>query len=339
MSGKSVLSQEEIDALLVGVESGEVEAGTGLSGANMEIQPFDFNDQEYLPRNQLPVLDTIHQRFVRHFTISLYRLLKHTPIMALGEPKLIKYAEYMDTLDMPSSINLLQLNTLAGKMLLVMDANLVFIAVDNYFGGEGRFQTGRVSAEFTPTERRVIQLIVDLAMDDLAKAWAPVAPLTFDYDKMEANPHFVNITTPSELVAVTSMEITLGGGGGVFELAIPLNLLEPLRDRMEPGMPTMESEDDSSWRKALQADLLQARVDLDSALVEIPKTLGEILRLQPGDVIPIDLDDCVSLKAAGVPVVKGAFGIAKGRNAIKILEPLSHERSQATGKSTGANYE
>ena len=339
MTDNSVLSQDEIDALLVGVESGKVEAGTGLPEANAEIQPFDFNEQEYLPRNQLPVLDTVHQRFVRHFTISLYRLLKHIPVMALGEPRLIKYAEYMDSLDMPSSINLLQVSPLVGQMLLVMDAKLVFIAVDNYFGGEGRFQSGRVSAEFTPTERRVIQLIIDLAMDDMSKAWAPVASLEFEFNKLETNPHFVNITTPSELVAVTSIEINLGGGGGVFELAMPLNMLEPIRDRLEPGMPSVEDQGDSAWLKALQADLLKVKVELDSNLVEVPKSLGEILRLQPGDVIPIDLEDSVNLRAAGVPVIQGAFGIAKGRNAIKILEPLSHTRLQAKHQSTGVEHE
>lgn len=339
MTAENLLSQDEIDALLVGVESGEVEAGTGLPSASAEILPFDFNDQEYLPRNQLPVLDTIHQRFVRHFTISLYRLLKHTPVMALGEPRLMKYAEYMDSLDMPSSINLIRVDSLVGKMLLAMDAKLVFIAVDNYFGGDGRFQSGRVSAEFTPTERRVIQLIIDLALDDLGKAWSPVAPLEFQFDKLETNPHFVNIATPSELVAVTSIEISLGGGGGLFDLAIPLNMLEPLREQLEPGMPSAEEKGDRSWLKALQADLLKVKVDLDSVLVEIPMTLGEILRLQPGDVIPMDLEECVSLRAAGVPLLQGAFGVAKGRNAIKILEPLSQMRSQADSQSTGVENE
>lgn len=339
MTAENVLSQDEIDALLVGVENGKVAAGTGLPEANGDIQTFDFNDQEYLPRNELPVLDTIHQRFVRHFTISLYRLLKHTPVMALGEPRLMKYAEYMDSLDMPSSINLLRVDSLVGKMLLVMDAGLVFIAVDNYFGGDGRFQSGRVSAEFTPTERRVMQLIVDLALDDMGKAWSPVASLEFSFDKLETNPHFVNIATPSELVAVTSIEINLGGGGGLFDLAIPLNMFEPLRERLEPGMPAAEEKGDGSWLQALQADLLKVKVDLDSILVEIPKTLGEILVLQPGDVIPADLDECVNLRAAGVPVLQGAFGIAKGRNSIKILEPLSQLRSPAEMQSKGVEYE
>ncbi len=332
MTAESVLSQDELDALLVGVEKGEVEAGTGLPAANGEILPFDFDDQEYLPRNQLPVLDTIHQRFVRHFTISLYRLLKHTPVMALGEPRLVKYAEYLDSLNMPSSINLIRADFLVGNMLMVMDAQLLFIAVDNYFGGDGRFQSGRVSAEFTPTERRVMQLILDLAMDDLGKAWRPVAPLEFSFDKLETNPHFVNIATPSELVVVTSIEINLGGGGGVFDLAMPLNMLEPLRERLEPGMPASEEQKDGSWLKALQADLLKVKVEMDSVLVELPMTLGEILRLQPGDVIPMDLDDCVHLRAAGVPVIQGSFGVANGKNAIKVLEPLS--RLAVTGKDS-----
>ncbi|HEC06766.1 MAG TPA: flagellar motor switch protein FliM [Thiolapillus brandeum] len=323
MTAKNVLSQEEIDALLVGVESGKVEAGTGLSSSAGELYPFDFTDQEHLTRNQLPVLETVHQRFVRHFTISLYRMLKHTAEVKLQEPRLVKYAEYMDSLETPSSINLIRVQPLAGKALIVIDAALVFIAVDNYFGGDGRFQTVRAGTDFTPTERRVIQLMINLALEDLCKSWEPVAALNFEYAKSETNPRFVNIATPAELVAVTNIEIGLDGGGGFFQLVLPLNMIEPLRSQMEPGMPKVEEEQDSDWLRALQADLLKVKVELDSTLVELPKTLGEVLNLQPGDVIPVDLDEQVTLRAAGVPVVQGYFGVARGNNAIKIIEPLS----------------
>lgn len=323
MATENVLSQDEIDALLVGVENGKVAAGTGLSAADGELYPFDFTDQEHLSRNQLPMLETIHQRFVRHFGISLYRMLKHSASMVLGEVKLVKYAEYMDSLETPSSINFIRISPLAGKALIVMDASLVFIAVDNYFGGDGRFQSTRTGTDFTPTERRVVQLMLRLALEDLCKSWESVATLDFEYEKSETNPRFVNIATPSELVAVTNIEIALDGGGGVFQLVIPLNMLEPLRAQMEPGMPKVEDEKDSHWLQALRADLLKVPVELDSTLVELPKTLGEILRLQPGDVIPVDLADHVTLQAAGVPVVQGCFGVARGKNAIKIIEPLS----------------
>ena len=338
MSAKNVLSQEEIDALLVGVENGEVQAGTGLSAADGELYPFDFTDQEHLARNQLPVLETIHQRFVRHFTISLYRMLKHSAKITLQEPKLAKYAEYMDSLETPSSINLIRIHPLTGKALVVFDAELVFIAVDNYFGGGGRFQSQRAGSEFTPTERRVVRLLINLVLEDLCKSWEPVAALDFEYSKTETNPRFVNIATPSELVAVISTEIELDGGGGAFELVLPLNMLEPLRDQMEPGMPKMEEEADSSWLRALRADLLKVKVDLDSALVELPKTLGEVLSLQPGDVIPVDIEEQVTLRAAGVPVLQGCFGVARGNNAIKIIEPLS-QPMESKEQERGVHHE
>lgn len=325
MPANNVLSQEEIDALLVGVENGEVEAGTGLSAADGELYAFDFTDQEYLPRNQLPVMETIYQRFVRHFNISLYRMFKHTATLTLSEPRLMKYAEYMDSLDSPSSINLVRIHPLTGNALVVMDSKLVFIAVDNYFGGDGRFQSSRASTEFTPTERRVVQLVVNLALEDLGKAWEPVTALDFTYAKSETNPRFVNIATPSELVVITSIGIELDGGGGEFQLVLPLNMLEPLRGKLEPGMPNVDEAKDGPWLKALRADLLKVKVELDSALVEVPKTLGEVLSMQPGDVIPVDIEEHVTLRAAGVPVVQGCFGIAKGKNAVKIMEPLSQE--------------
>ncbi len=230
----------------------------------------------------------------------------------------------MDSLETPSSINLIHIHPLVGAGLIVLDPKLVFIAVDNYFGGGGRFQTSRAGTEFTPTEGRVIQLLINMALEDLFKAWEPVATLGFEYSKSETNPRFVNIATPSELVVITEIEIELDGGGGFFHLVLPLNMLEPLRVQLEPGMPKIEAEQDSDWQQALQADLLKVQVELDSSLVEIPKTLGEVLCLQPGDVIPADIGEQVTLRAAGVPMVQGCFGIAQGKNAIKIIEPLTH---------------
>lgn len=330
MSAKNVLSQEEIDTLLTGVESGEVEAGTGLPVADDELYPFDFSDQEHLARNHLPRLETVNQRFVRHFGVSLYRMLKRTAQVTLGELRVVKYGEYVDSLETPSSINLIRIHPLTGLALIVMDPMLVFLTVDNYFGGDGRFQSRRSGVEFSPTERRIIQLLINLSFEDLKKAWQPVVSVDFEYTKSEINPRFANIVTPTELVAVTPVDIELDGGGGEFHLVYPLSMLEPIREQLESGLPKADGKADAGWLQALRADLLKVKVELDSTLIEVPRTLGEVLRLEPGDVIPVDIPKQVTVRAAGVPVLEGSFGVAQGKNAIRIQEQLTQSPSNST---------
>ena len=322
MADKSVLSQDEIDALLHGVEEGSLPAGSGAFEPEGEVVPFDFKDQEHLSRNQFPQLEIINQRFLRDFDSSLYRMFKHAVEVEAEPVQLSKYGEYIDSIETPSAINLVQVHPLNGSALLVMDQLLVFLAVDNYFGGGGRIHQDPDKSEFTPTETRIIQMLMDLVFRDLGKAWEPVAELRFEYLKSEVNPRFTNILTSSEVVVISRFRIRLNGGEGQMQLVLPLTMLEPVREQLETGLVDSGLVDDAQWLACLRREILKARVELSSTLVEIPMTLREVLHMAPGDLIPVELSEKVVVRAAGVPVLQGEFGVVKGRNGVKIDDPL-----------------
>jgi flagellar motor switch protein FliM len=322
MAAKNVLSQDEIDALLNGVERGRVPTGSDAFQPDGEVVPFDFREQEHLSRNRFPQLEVINQRFVRGFSASLYRMLKRTVELEAEAVQLCKYGEYLDSIQAPSSINMIRMHPLNGTALVVMDPVLVFLVVDNYFGGEGRLHQDPDKVEFTPTERRVIQLLINLAFEELRNAWQPVAELEFEFLKSEVNPRFTSIVTPSELVVVNRVKIQLDGGSGEFHLVLPLTLLEPVREQLETGPLDSGLVDDCRWLASLRREILKSRVELTSVLFELPMTLRDVLRLQPGDVLPVELEEQVVLQAAGVPVLMGDFGVVKGRNAVRVEEPL-----------------
>ncbi len=322
MADKSVLSQDEIDALLHGVEEGSLPAGSGAFEPEGEVVPFDFKDQEHLSRNQFPQLEIINQRFLRDFDSSLYRMFKHAVEVEAEPVQLSKYGEYIDSVETPSAINLVQVHPLNGSALLVMDQLLVFLAVDNYFGGGGRIHQDPDKSEFTPTETRIIQMLMDLVFRDLGKAWEPVAELRFEYLKSEVNPRFTNILTSSEVVVISRFRIRLNGGEGQMQLVLPLTMLEPVREQLETGLVDSGLVDDAQWLACLRREILKARVELSSTLVEIPMTLREVLHMAPGDLIPVELSEKVVVRAAGVPVLQGEFGVVKGRNGVKIDDPL-----------------
>ncbi len=322
MADKNVLSDEEMDALLNGVEEGSVGGGGSAPPLEGEVIPFDFKDQEHLSRNRFPQLEVINQRFVRGYENSLYRLFKQTVEIEAQPVELCKYGEYIDSVEIPSAINVVQIRPLKGSALVVFDSSLVFLAVDTFFGGDGHLKKDPDKTEFTVTERRIVQMLLEMAFTNLAEAWEPVAELGFHYLKSEVNPKFTTILTASEGVVVSRYQIKLLDGGGMMHLVLPLALLEPVREQLESGLVNNGMLDDAQWQARMRQELLKAEVEVSSNLVEVPMTLGEVLRLSPGDLIPVELSERVVVRAAGVPLLQGEFGVVKGKNGIKIEQPL-----------------
>lgn len=315
-----LLSQEEIDALLHGVGSGDIDTEGDDGLADGEAQNYDFTSQDRIVRGRMPTLEMINERFARYFRISLFNMLRRTAEISVGGVQMLKFAEYVHSLFVPTSLNLVKVNPLRGTGLFVFDPKLVFIVVDNYFGGDGRFPTKIEGREFTPTEQRVIQRILHQAFDDLIQAWRPVMPITFEYMNSEVNPQFANIVSPTEVVVVSTFHIELEGGGGALHVTLPYSMVEPIRDLLDAGVQSDRSEVDDRWRVAIREEMKGAPVEMSSVLTETTISMRDLMNLKPGDVIPIDLPEVVTLRAEDIPVFRGRFGVSQGNRAIKITD-------------------
>lgn len=324
-----ILSQDEIDALLHGVDNDEVDTkpDESLSG---EAHTYDLASQERIVRGRLPTLEMINQRFARLFRISLFNMLRRSPVIDTGNVKMLKFGEYVRNLFVPTSLSLVRIKPLRGMSLFVVDPKLVFIIVDNFFGGDGRFHTKIEGREFTPTEIRVVQLVLDLAFKDLQEAWMPVKPLEFDYQHSEVNPQFANIVSPSEIVVNSVFHVELEGGGGDFHITMPYSMIEPLRDVLGAGVQSDRAEVDERWTHALREEMKDAEVDVESTLATTELTLREVLDLKAGDVVPIDVPELHTVRVEGVPLFRAKYGTSKGMNALRIVESLKREHGDHT---------
>ncbi|OOG26197.1 flagellar motor switch protein FliM [Thioalkalivibrio denitrificans] len=322
MAQSDLLSQEEIDALLHGVDSGDVDTESELQAHDGVARQYDFTSQDRIVRGRMPTLEMINDRFARHLRISLFNLLRRSAEISVGGVKMTKFSEYVHSLFVPTSLNMVKVKPLRGTALFVVDPKLVFILVDNYFGGDGRYHAKIEGRDFTPTEQRVIRKTLDHAFADLKKAWSPVTDLEFEYINSEVNPQFANIVTPTEVVVVCSFHIELDGGGGDLHITMPYSMIEPMRELLDAGIQSDRSEVDERWIRALRDEVKVAEVELAADLVETTVSLQDVLRFKAGDIVPVDLPDTVLLRAEGIPVVRGRFGVSEGRNAIKVTERI-----------------
>ncbi len=326
-----ILSQDEIDALLTGVESGAVKTDNELLARDGVARDYNLASQDRIIRGRMPTLEMINQRFARHLRISLFNLLRRSPEISVSEVRMFKFAEYVHSLFVPASLNLTRLKPLRGTALIVFDPKLVFAMVNNFFGGDARFHAKIEGREFTGTEQRIIQMALHHAYRDLKEAWAPVVRLEPEFVNTEVNPHFANIVTPTEVVVVSSFHIDLDGAGGDLHLTMPYSMIEPIREILDAGLQSDRDEVDERWGEALRHEVMAAAVEVSSTLAEAEVSLRELMNMKPGDVIPIELPAQIVVKAEGVPLFRGQYGASRGNHAVKVQETIMlrppHERA------------
>ncbi|BDX19302.1 MAG: flagellar motor switch protein FliM [Pseudomonadales bacterium] len=323
MAVQDLLSQDEIDALLHGVDDGAID--TDLDSDPGSIKSYDLTSQDRIVRGRMPTLEMINERFARYTRISMFNLMRRSADVAVGGVQVMKFGEYVHTLYVPTSLNLVKMKPLRGTALFILDAKLVFKLVDNFFGGDGRHAKieGR---EFTPTELRVVRMVLDQAFVDLKEAWQAVHDVTFEYVNSEVNPALANIVSPSEVVVVSTFHIELDGGGGDLHVTMPYSMIEPLREVLDSGVQSDVDEHDERWVRALREEITGVKVPLNATVVKTELKLRDLLSMQAGDVIPVEMPDYMVLCANGVPTFKSKLGSVKGNLALQILGPVTRPR-------------
>jgi flagellar motor switch protein FliM len=322
MSTADLLSQDEIDALLHGVDDGDIETEPLDDNARRGARPYDFTSQERIVRGRMPTLEMVNERFARLFRISLFNFLRRAAEISVSGIQVQKFAEFIQGLFVPTNLNVIRMSPLRGRALIVMEPRLVFTAVDNFFGGGGQFYNKVEGREFTPTEMRIIRLVIDMIFKDLGEAWKPVMDIDFGYLNSEVNPQFANIVSPSEIVVISTIHVELEGGGGDINIAMPYTMIEPIRELLD-AVTSDRGEVDGRWQEALRVEIMRSEVTLNSKLIEMEMPISEVIEFKKGDVIPIDMPESVLLEVESVPVFRGKLGLSDGNYAIEVLEKIS----------------
>ncbi|WP_166371914.1 flagellar motor switch protein FliM [Psychromonas sp. SA13A] len=326
-----LLSQDEIDALLHGVDDvdEEVIESDAMDESNSHAH-FDFSSQDRIVRGRMPTLELVNERFARHLRISLFNMLRHTAEVSINGVQMLKFGEYVHTLFVPTSLNMVRFRPLKGTGLITMEARLVFILVENFFGGDGRYHAKIEGREFTPTERRIIQMLLKIIFEDYHEAWLPVMDAEFEYLDSEVNPAMANIVSPTEVIVVNSFHIELDGGGGDFHIAMPYSMLEPIRELLDAGVQSDKEDTDQRWSQALQDEIMDVEVDLGARLVEKQVPLRDMMHWKAGDIIPVDLPESLLVSVEGLPTYRATLGQRNDNYALKITQKIARPEVQKT---------
>ncbi|MEJ7806911.1 MAG: flagellar motor switch protein FliM [Telluria sp.] len=316
------LSQEEVDALLKGVNGDQDDAAAPEETSG--VRTYNLATQERIVRGRMPTLEIINERFARLLRVGLFNFLRRSAEVSVGSVRVSKYSEFIRNLVVPTNLNLVHMKPLRGTALMVFDPGLVFLLVDNLFGGDGRFHTRVEGRDFTQTEQRIILRILDIVFEAYTKSWEPVFPVEFEYIRSEMNTQFANIATPNEVVVSSTFTVELGSVSGQIHFCMPYSMIEPIRDALTSSLQGEALEIDKRWIRLMTQQIQVAEVELVATLGTGRATFDEILNMKVGDVIPLTVSEQIQATVDGVPVMDCTYGVLNGQYALKVEKLIAN---------------
>ncbi|UCH81527.1 MAG: flagellar motor switch protein FliM [Nitrospiraceae bacterium] len=315
-----ILSQDEVDALLKGVASGEIDTDDAKEQLMDGVRSYDFTSQERIIRGRMPGLEMANESFSRLFRTSISNLIMKFVDISIQNIEIIKFGDFIKTIPVPSSINIFKMEPLKGYSLLVMEAPLVFAFVEFFFGGTSAQHIKSEGRAFTSIEQRVIQRVVNMALHDMETSWNGISPIKPEFVSSEINPQFVTIVTPAEIVINVEVLIEIEDFAGRLFFCIPYSMIEPVKEKLASGIHGDKLETDQRWSKIMKQALRETYVNLTAEIGRVELTFEDIMNFEVGNILNLGKsshDDLV-LKVEDLPKFLGRPGNSRGNQAIKL---------------------
>jgi len=317
-----ILSQDEVDSLLRGVQSGDIDTEEAKKKLLGGIRVYNLANQERIVRGRMPGLEMANERFARLFRNSVSGFMMKFVDTAVQNVQVLKFGELMKTIPFPSSINIFRMEPLKGFALCVLEAPFVFACVEFFFGGGSVRNVKSEGRSFTSIEQRVIKKVITMALHDLAAAWNGIEQIRPEHVSAEMNPQFVTIVTPSEIVIKIEIHVEVEDFTGKLFFCIPYSMIEPVKEKIYSGIQSDKFGTDQRWVERLKEILMGSKVKVVAEMDRARLTFGDLMSLKVGDVITLGKSstDDLTVTVEDVPKFSGRPGYSRGNQAIRLTK-------------------
>ncbi len=284
-----VLTQAEIDALLGALDRGEVDAEElKQEHSKKKVRVYDFRRPNKFSKEQIHTLQVIFENYARSLGTYLSAQLRTAVTVDVLSVEQITYDEFIRSIPNPTILGIFSMPPLEGNAILEINPNLGFAVLDRMFGGPG--QSIEKVRGLTEIEETVMDRICDKMLYYLEEPWSIIAPLKPMLDRIDSNPQFTQIVSPSEMVVIVSLETQLGGVMGMINLCIPYLVLEPIINKLNVHYyysSTTRQRDPGNTR-AIKNRIQEAQIPVRVLLGRTVITVADLIELNVGDVIPLE---------------------------------------------------
>lgn len=321
-----LLSPEELSALSAAVDDGSLSVDTGYN-LDAQVRKHDLTTEDSSLGINVASLDMINERFIRLFRLGMLEVLRTSPRINPTHTQIVRFGDYLKDLRAPLSVNITRMSPFRGYAMVVIEPTVVFSSLDSFFGGFGRgvgqLPPGRL---FTPTETRIIKIILQVFFRSLKEAWSPVTAVDFEHVSSEINPQFAQIADENDLVVLCRFEAeATSHGSGFIDMVIPYVALKPVRDLLRSRVQTGDGneESDKLWRNQLADAVKDAELEMNILLGKLQISLSQLQQMQAGDVLYFKKSEHARAMIRDLPVYDVEVGTMGGQTAVKIVEAIS----------------
>ena len=330
-TSEPLLSPDELAALSRSIGDQPLGEGEGYN-THMQVQKHDLAAEDSSLGVNLASIDMVNERFIRQFRLGMLEVLRVSPRINPTRAQIMRFGDYVNDLRAPLSVNILRINPLRGYSMAVIEPTVIFSSLDSFFGGFGRgvgqLPPGRL---FTPTETRIIKLILQILFRSFKEAWGPLTSMDFEHVSSEINPQFAQIADENDLVVLSRFEAeSTSSAPGFIDMVIPYMSLKPIRDLLRNRLQSADGneESDKIWRDDLTSAVKDAAIELQVSLGKVDITMQQLQSLQVGDVLPFRKPDYARMTTSDKPVFDvevGSLGANAAVMVVKAIGPAAHD--------------
>lgn len=329
----SLLSWEELAALSEGIEDGSIPSDTGYN-LGAAVVEHDLAKEDSSLGINVSTLDMINERFIRLFRLGLLESLRSTTRINPDRVKIVQFGEYAKGLNPPLSVNVVRMSPLRGHVLVCIEQTVVFNALDNFFGGASseqlaanpsRFKRGK-NESFTPTETRIIMLMLEVLFSSMKEAWSPVLDVEFEHVSAEINPQFAQIADEDDLVIINRFDTDPNDQSkGFIDVIYPYTSLKPIRELLRSRVQTGDGDEasDKQWQDELGAAAGDSYVELRVLLGQVQSTIRDFQNLGPGEILYFNKPDLARVLVNGISCFEAMVGTSGPKVAVRIEKALA----------------
>lgn len=323
----NILSQDEVDSLLSGIDEGKVTTDTDIPAKGESVEVYDFSMPAGPIHNRMPALGMINERFVNLLRTSLPIACRSVVDITLTSTESVKFSEYCLSVPMPSSLNIFSMEPLRGFALLVLEGSLVFSFVDSSFGGKGVSHVKLEGRGFTTIETKIVEKIVRAILSDLQQAWSDIHEVKTTFIRSEMDPQFAGIATPDDIVIIFKFMVHLENGSGSITICVPYPSLEPIKNKLKYKFQGETVKGDQRWKKYIEKKISDMVVELRCTMGKAKINGKELLQMKVDDVILMEqkVSDPITVEIEDIPKFKGYPGTFNNKKAVKISGMLNKE--------------
>lgn len=306
-----VLSQDEIDNLLKALSTGELDADEMKNTDERQVKDYDFARPAKFSKEHLRTLEIIFEHFGRLLATNLPAYLRKSVSVDVVNSEVVIYSEFSNALSNPVLLGVVGMDPLMGNVIMEMASNLGFAIVDRLLGGVGN--SLEKERDFSEIELSILERVFTICVNLLHEPWENVVEITPRLNRIETNSQFAQIISPSETIAIVTINLKIGDVEGLMNICLPYTTLEPVMDKLNTKywFSTMKEKDSNSYEAAIENIIDNALIPMKAVLGTSKINVQDFVNLQLGDVIRLDrkVDDELEVYVGNIKKFKALPGV------------------------------